>query len=163
MDALMNARLQLMFRVSLALVAMLALCQCSLLDRVVNSSAVIYALPPQEKMPSVLSNPEKLTPAGPVISFPPNRFLLTARQRAQLQTLGEQWRESPPQVIIAGFARRGTPSGYARSLSQRRAESVRQVFIEQGIDAAHLHSTGFGHDQPGVSSEDAVKIYIVAQ
>lgn len=160
MDALMNARFQFMSRLSLALIAMLTLCQCSLLDRVVNSSAVIYALPPQEKMPSLLTHPDKLTPAGPVITFSPNRFLLTARQRAQLQALGEQWKEETPHLLIVGFARRGTPAGYARALSQRRAESVRQVFIEQGIDAAHLHSTGYGHDQPGLSSEDTVKIYI---
>lgn len=160
MDALMNARFPHLTCLTIAFAATLTLCQCSLLNRVVNSSAVIYALPPQEKLPSLLSNPEKLTPAGPVITFPPNRFLLTSRQRAQLQTLGEQWKEAAPQLLIAGFARRGTPSGYARSLSQRRAESVRQVFIEQGIDAAHLHSTGYGHDQPGLSSEDTVKIYI---
>ena len=160
MDALMNAPLPAFTRVSIALIAILTLCQCTLLDRVVNSSAVIYALPPQEKVPSLLSHPEKLTPTGPVITFSPNRFLLTARQRAQLQALGEQWKEGTPQLLIVGFARRGMPSGYARSLAQRRAESVRQVFIEQGIDAAHLHSTGFGHDQPGLCSEDMVKIYV---
>jgi outer membrane protein OmpA-like peptidoglycan-associated protein len=143
-----------------ALAGALLLCQCSLLDRVVNSSAVIYALPPQQTMPSPLASPSTLSQVGPTISFAPNRFLLTARQRTMLQAQAAVWKEKPPQLLILGFTRRGIPAGYARSLAQRRAESVRQVLIEEGIDAAHLHSAGYGHDQPGLSNEDAVKLFV---
>ena len=47
------------------------------------------------------------------------------------------------------------------SQAQRRAESVRQALIEEGLDAARLHSAGYGHDQPSISSEDAVRMMVV--
>ena len=150
-----------MVRVLTALITLLLLTQCSLLERVVNSSSVIYALAPQEKMPSPLDPNSGLTQAGPVITFSPNRFLLTARQRSMLTTQAAQWKEKTPQVLILGTARRGTPAGYARALSQRRAESVRQALIEEGLDAARLHSAGYGHDQPSISTEDAVRMMVV--
>jgi outer membrane protein OmpA-like peptidoglycan-associated protein len=154
MDA-MNARSLI------APLAVLLLSQCSLLERAVNSSAVIYALAPQEKMPSPLDPNSGLTQAGATITFSPNRYLLTARQRSMITTLAKQWQDKTPQVLVLGTARRGTPAGYARSLSQRRAESVRQALIEEGLDAAKFHSAGYGHDQPSISTEDAVKLMVV--
>lgn len=150
-----------LLRLTLALSVVIGLCQCSILDRVVNSSSVIYALGPQDSVPSPIGEASKLTATGPVITFSPARYLLTSRQVSAIEAQAEQWKEKPPQVLIMGFAKPGAPNGYARSLSQRRAESVRQVLIESGIDAAKLHSVGYGNDQPNLGSEDAVKMFVL--
>ena len=134
------------------------LCQCSLLDRV-NAPTVVYALAPQRDLPSPLA--QTLQAAGQPISFPPNRYVVTPRQRTVLKAQAAQWQKDSARLLVLGFARRGLPSGYARVLSQRRAESARQVLIEEGIDAARLHSAGYGHDQPGLSSGDEVRLFIL--
>lgn len=138
--------------------ACLLLSQCTLLE-MVNSPAVIYALAPQQDLPSPLAQP--LDTAGASISFPPNRYLLNQRQRAVLKTQAMKWQKDNSRLVVLGFARRGLPSGYARVLSQRRAESARKVLIEEGIDAARIHTAGYGHDQPALSSHDEVKLFIV--
>ena len=86
--------------------------------------------------------------------------MLNKRQRATLASHARQWQETKPRLLIVGFAQRGFPASYARSLSQRRAESVREILIKEGMDAAVLHSTGYGHDQPGLSSGDEVRVFI---
>jgi outer membrane protein OmpA-like peptidoglycan-associated protein len=48
--------------------------------------------------------------------------------------------------LIAGYSQPELPEDYARSLSERRAQAVRQTLIECGVDASHLQTVGFGHD-----------------
>ena len=139
--------------------ACLLLPGCSLLDRVVNSPTVIYALAPQQDLPSPLT--QSLAPAGQPIAFSPNRYSITKRQRAALQAQAARWQQTTSRVLVLGFSRRGLPSGYARVLSQRRAEAARQVLIEEGIDAARLHTAGYGHDQPSLSTNDEVRLFLV--
>ena len=143
----------------LGLTSLLLLCQCSLLDRATNSSAVIYALAPQQDLPSPLAQPLKA--AGAPIAFPPHRYALTQRQRTALRAQAAQWQKDSTRLLVLGFARRGLPPGYARVLSQRRAEAARQVLIEEGIDAARLHTSGYGHDQPSLSTGDEVRLFLV--
>ncbi len=135
--------------------ALALLCQCNL----VAPPKVIYALSPQKDLPSPLAN--QLTPNGAPIAFSPNRFLLSHRQLAALRTQAESWQSDTPTLLVLGFARRGLPSSYARVLSQRRAEAVRQALIDQGIDAAKVHTAGYGHDQPGLSAADEVRLFVV--
>ena len=133
------------------------LCQCSIIGPMLQPSKVIYALSPQT-VPSPLM--KELPPACDPIAFSRDRFLLTKHQRANLVKHLADLNKAKQHLLIAGFAQRGFPASYARSLSQRRAESVRQVLIEEGIDAALLHSTGYGHDQPTLSSGDEVRVYL---
>lgn len=148
---------------ALRILGMLALCdllcQCSVVDSMVNPPAVIYALAPQRDLPSPLS--DTLETAGPAISFPPNKYLLNQRQRAALKVQAAKWQKDSSKLLVLGFARRGLPSGYARVLSQRRAESARKVLIEEGIDAARVHTAGYGHDQPALSTNDEIKLFIL--
>ncbi len=145
-------------RLALLTVATALLCQCSVLQRVTHPPEVIYALAPQRDLPSPLA--DNLKQSGSVIAFSPNRFTLSRRQQAALRTQAEAWQKDTPTLLVLGFARRGLPSGYARVISQRRAESVRQFLIEHGIDAAKLHTAGYGHDQPGLSAADEVRLYV---
>jgi outer membrane protein OmpA-like peptidoglycan-associated protein len=118
---------------------------------------VIYALAPQEALPSPLE--QKLTPVGPAISFARDRYELTTVQQEILKPLAAQWQRDKTTLMVLGFATRGLPTDYARSLSQRRAEAVRQTLIDEGLDAALLHSAGYGHDQPKLGSGDEVKLF----
>lgn len=134
----------------------LLLTQCSVIDAVLPPK-VIYALSPQS-IPSPLD--KELPEACPPIIFSRDHFLLNKRQRAALKTYASERKDAKQHLLIVGFAQRGFPASYARSLAQRRAESVRQVLIEEGIDAAVLHSIGFGHDQPALGSEDEVRVFV---
>ena len=134
----------------------LLLCQCSLLPGT-DDPTVIYALAPQEALPSPLE--QKLTPVGPAISFARDRYELTTVQQEMLKPLAAQWQRDKTTLMVLGFATRGLPTDYARSLSQRRAEAVRQTLIDEGLDAALLHSAGYGHDQPKLGSGDEVKLF----
>ena len=118
---------------------------------------MIYALAPQEALPSPLEH--KLTPVGPALPFARDRFDLTTLQQETLKPLAAQWQRDKTTLMILGFAKRGLPTDYARSLSQRRAEAVREALINEGLDAALLHSAGYGHDQPKLGSGDEVKIF----
>lgn len=138
------------------LLATLLLCQCSLLPST-DDATVIYALAPQEALPSPLD--QRLTPVGLAIRFARDRYELTPAQKQALQPLAAQWQSAKTTLMILGFAMRGLPTDYARSLSQRRAEAVRQTLIDEGLDAAQLHSAGYGHDQPSLGSLDEVKLF----
>ena len=51
-------------------------------------------------------------------------------------------------IEIAGHTdNAGTPEAN-RTLSQQRADAVRQYFIDKGIDGARLTAVGFGPDKP---------------
>lgn len=138
------------------LIAPLLLCQCSLLPGA-GGEAVIYALAPQEALPSPLE--QSLTLAAPPVVFARDRYDLSSRQQEALKPLAAQWQKDATPLLILGFAKRGLPTDYARSLSQRRAEAVREALINEGLDAALLHSAGYGHDQPKLGSGDEVKLF----
>ena len=142
--------------VLLSLLVPLLLCQCSLLPGA-GGESVIYALAPQEALPSPLEQP--LTSAAPPVVFARDRYDLSSRQQEALKPLAAQWQQDSTPLLILGFAKRGLPTDYARSLSQRRAEAVREALINEGLDAALLHSAGYGHDQPKLSSGDEVRIF----
>ncbi len=146
-----------LIRLFISIASAIALSQCSVIGPMMMPSKTIYALATQN-VPSPLE--KELESAGEPITFSRDHFTLSPRQRSLLVKQAPQWKEKQQHLLIAGFAQRGFPASYARSLSQRRAESVRQVLIEEGIDAAELHSTGYGHDQPTLSSGDEVRIFI---
>ena len=133
------------------------LSSCSLLHHDSDASHVIYALPARQAASSPLVQP--MTGIGKPFIFTHDRFVLTDQQTAILAKAAPQWAKDKIRLLIIGFAQRDLPPGYARVLAHRRAESVRQALIEQGLDAANLHSTGYGNDIPSLSLEDSVVIY----
>ena len=147
----------LLTRFILCGISAVTLSQCSIVGPIIAPSKTIYALATQN-VPSPLD--KELESACDPLTFSRDHFTLSPRQRSLLIKQAVSWKEQHQHLLIAGFAQRGFPSSYARSLSQRRAESVRQVLIEEGIDAAVLHSTGYGHDQPSLSSGDEVRVFI---
>jgi len=60
-----------------------------------------------------------------------------------------------PQTVahIIGFSDNAGASVYNRLLSERRAQSIAQVFRNQGVDAARIRTEGYGELQPRASNE----------
>lgn len=119
---------------------------------------LVYALGPREGFSSPLQSP--LKPAYPALEFHGHAYGLNSAQGKTLQTVAEAWTDKKPKYLIAGYTAPGLPDDYARALSERRAQAVRQRLIENGIEAANLQTVGFGHDaSPSGPSSDVVVIY----
>jgi Outer membrane protein and related peptidoglycan-associated (lipo)proteins len=58
-------------------------------------------------------------------------------------------------ITIAGHTDSTGTAAYNKNLSQRRAESVMEYLISEGIDPAHLTAVGYGEEQPIASNDTA--------
>lgn len=143
------------------LCAALVLPSCALPHKNGDDSKVIYALPPRQPGTTPLTH--TMSPVGGPFSFSRDRYVLNDTQVQNLGRLSPQWVKDKTRLMVVGFAQRGLPPDYARVLAHRRAESVRQVLISQGLDAANIHSTGYGNDMPGLGNDDSVVIYELKQ
>lgn len=130
---------------------------CSVLHLGQEDSQVIYALPSRQPGTSPLGR--NMTPLAGPFTFSRERFILTEAQAATLVKSVPQWTKDKTKLMVVGFAQRGLPPDYARVLSHRRAESVRQILIEHGLDAGNIHSLGYGNDVPSAGSDDTVVVY----
>ena len=130
---------------------------CSLAHKKQDESQVIYALPPRPPGATPLAGDMKVI-GGPFV-FSRERFVLTEAQINALARAAGLWAKDKTKMLVVGFAQRGLPPDYARVLAHRRAESVRQVLIEHGLDAANIHSAGYGNDVPSLGSDDSATIY----
>ena len=139
----------------------LVLGSCVLPHKGGDDSKVIYALPPRQPGATPLTHP--MSPIGGPFTFSRDRYVLNDTQVSALSRLSPQWVKDKTRLVVVGFAQRDLPPDYARVLAHRRAESVRQVLIEQGLDAASIHSTGYGNDMPALGNDDSVMIYELKQ
>jgi hypothetical protein len=106
---------------------------------------IVYALGEKAGFHSpLLDGP--LQPACPALEFPSSTYLPSDAHRKLLEGIAATWPSEKPRYLIAGYSQPGLPEDYARSLSERRAQAVRQLLIECGIDASHVQTVGFGHD-----------------
>lgn len=119
---------------------------------------VVYALGSREAFTSPLERP--LKPAGSALEFDDTSFLLTGAHSRVLDLLAEAWKEARPRYLIAGYTPPTVPEDYARAVSERRAQAIRQHLIEHGVEASHLQTVGFGQDAaPAGPSSHVVVIY----
>lgn len=56
-------------------------------------------------------------------------------------------------VVVKGFTDSRGSEGYNMDLSQRRAEAVRNAFIQSGVAAHRIRAIGYGESQPLVGEE----------
>jgi outer membrane protein OmpA-like peptidoglycan-associated protein len=83
------------------------------------------------------------------IYFQTNRANLADSSRAELLTLAELLRENPTLVVeIGGHTDNIGATSDNLSLSKRRAETVVQYLIQQGIPKNRLQAKGYGSAQP---------------
>ena len=97
------------------------------------------AAPPAPPPPVVLkgvnfaNNSAQLTPASTVIL---DEVAASLGKRTDVR------------AEIGGHTDDRGAAGYNRSLSQRRAESVRSYLVSRGVDAGRLSARGYGEDSP---------------
>ncbi|MEN3941292.1 OmpA family protein [Prosthecobacter sp. SYSU 5D2] len=138
----------------------LGLCSCTTPPALLQEQEadIVFALGPKEGFTSPMAAP--LKPACPALEFPGTSFALNGGQKKTLQGLAADWKETKLRYLIAGYTPPELPGDYARSLSERRAQAVRQYLIENGVEAASLQTIGFGHDSaPSGPSTSVVVIY----
>ena len=126
-----------------------------------EETAVVYALGVREGFPSPLG--QTLFPACPALVFTGDSYQISGRHRLRLEQLATKHRgdTSTQQFLVVGYTSPRLPQDYARSLSERRAQAVRQRLIELGVDAARLQSVGLGNDfAPSGPTSDVVVIYL---
>lgn len=149
-------------RLALALLPAVIAC-CQSLPEVPGLSeseepTVVYALGGREGFSSPLE--VALKPACPALEFPGTGFRIGGGHRKILNGLAGEWRNGRPRYLVAGYTPPGLPEDYARSLSERRAQAVRQFLIEIGVEAASLQTVGFGFDSsPSSPTTGVVVIY----
>ncbi len=90
------------------------------------------------------------------VTFPVNQATLTPESKEQLDKVVESLKALPHvKLEIAGHTDNSGSREYNIELSQRRAESVRDYFIEQGIDPDRLIAKGYGPDNPKYDNSTA--------
>lgn len=147
------------------------LCLTSFLTSLLLCSCGPVASPFQEKKADIVfalgsrdgfSSPMMATlkPACPALEFRGTSYRLNGAHKKQLLQMAESWKETKPRYLIAGYTPPDLPEDYARALSERRAQAVRQNLIESGVEASHLQTVGFGHDSaPSGPTTGVVVIY----
>lgn len=146
-------------RLSTALL-LLAVPSCSLLPGLSSEQepSVVFALGTRDGFQSPLQG--ALKPACPALVFAAEGYAITGAHRKALAALAADWSEGKPRYLIAGYVAPGLPEDFARSLTERRAQAVRQQLIESGIEASHLQTVGFGFDSsPSSPTSSVVVIY----
>lgn len=138
----------------------LGLCSCSTVPPIFpeEKTDIVFALGARDGFMSPLMN--SLKPACPALEFRDNSFSLNGSHKKTISKLAQDWSSNKPRYLIAGYTQPDLPEDYARSLSERRAQAVRQVMIESGVEASHLQTVGFGHDSaPSGPTTGVVVIY----
>jgi outer membrane protein OmpA-like peptidoglycan-associated protein len=90
------------------------------------------------------------------VLFEVDRAELKPGARRSLDKLASALRDNPDfAVAIEGHTDSTGSHGYNMTLSERRAESVRNYLTGSGIDPRRLRATGLGQDYPVASNEHA--------
>ncbi|MCI0512187.1 OmpA family protein, partial [candidate division KSB1 bacterium] len=83
------------------------------------------------------------------IYFAHNQYQIEANSRTNLVVISQYFREHPSiQFEISGHTDSPGTAVYNQWLSERRAESVRDFFISQGVAAQNIQTIGYGETRP---------------
>ncbi len=146
---------------ALCLVSALGMSGCSSIDSLLKGKEpnVVYALGTRDAFTSPLLG--SLKPACPALDFGHSGYQLLPGHKRALETLVPGAVKGQSRYLIVGYAPPSLTEDYARSLTERRAQAVRQYLIEQGIEPARLQTVGFGKDLASSSpSAGVVVIYV---
>jgi outer membrane protein OmpA-like peptidoglycan-associated protein len=92
---------------------------------------------------------------GSVINFPSGSAEVPARMAAFLQNAADDLRQLPTGHVleIAGYTDNTGNSEENIALSQRRAESVREALVKDGVNPDMLIAKGYGSADPIASND----------
>ena len=86
------------------------------------------------------------------LSFGVGSADLNDQDKANAKTLAAmltQPKYAPAKVLIAGHTDHSGSAAYNMDLSKRRAESVKQFLVAQGVDAGRIETVGYGYTKLG--------------
>ncbi|AKQ63739.1 OmpA domain protein [Myxococcus hansupus] len=114
-----------------------------------------------EPKPEPKPVPQAPPPAAPSrlptehhVQFPVGQSTLSDSERRNLDAVADYLKANPSVSLrIEGHTDNTGPDELNRTLSQDRADAVRQYLIQQGIESRRLTAKGFGPDQPIASNE----------
>lgn len=75
-------------------------------------------------------------------------------ENGKIQQIAQFMNGSSSEIIIAGFTDERGTAEYNRGLGERRAGSVREALISQGIDGSRIQTVSFGLEMPADSGHD---------
>ena len=74
-----------------------------------------------------------------------------------IDSIVADWGGAPDAVQLVGHADRSGSDSYNQALSEQRVQSVKQVLVAKGIDAARVSGVGRGESDPLVPTPDGVR------
>lgn len=84
----------------------------------------------------------------PPVYFAYDSYEVSGEEQSKVQEVATALKESPGNVIVAGFTDdRGTDE-YNRGLGERRAQAVRQALIDAGVPSGKIQTVSFGKEMP---------------
>jgi len=84
----------------------------------------------------------------PPVQFAYDSYEVSSDELPNIRLVAVDMKASPGNLIIAGFTDdRGTDE-YNRGLGERRAQSVRQALINDGVPAGKIQTVSFGKEMP---------------
>jgi outer membrane protein OmpA-like peptidoglycan-associated protein len=147
-----------LFQIAALTCTLLPSCSTLPVSKQSEETAIVYALGSREGFSSPLN--KSLRPACSALEFKSDSFSLTGGHHKVLSSLVNEREKQKSKFLVAGYTQPGLPEDYARSLSERRAQAVRQYLIENGIEAADLQTAGFGYDgSPNSPTSNVVVVY----
>lgn len=119
--------------------------------------AEVAALPEAEPEP-VVAPPPPVAPRARVVlrgvNFDFDSAVPVEGSRTVLEVASETLLANPDvRTRVEGHTDSTGPAEYNRDLSRRRAEAVRDMLIEAGVEADRLEVVAFGEDQPLATNE----------
>jgi outer membrane protein OmpA-like peptidoglycan-associated protein len=118
------------------------------------SQALTKADETSARLTRLWANRNKRVPGESVaILFRFDRADLDDRGQTALVELAKQLQENPNLVVeLEGYTDSTGDGSYNIQLSQRRAEAVRRVLVEKGVEIHRIHSIGLGDIKPSADN-----------
>ena len=117
--------------------------------------------PRRTEMPSVLGPDSARVRAAkfPAVHFEGDSWKLPPGEEYKIRSVAQWLAGNPERVLLAAGARAESP-GYARQLSDLRAQTVRKALISAGVPESKILSVSFGEDAPAAA--DGVTFSLIA-
>ena len=104
-------------------------------------------LPPRQEGVSFLDPSVSKSRFAPV-HFAFDGFSIGPDDAAKVQAVADFLKNAPNSVIIAGFTDERGTAEYNRALGEKRAGSVRDALISDGVSPARVQTVSFGAEMP---------------
>lgn len=113
-----------------------------------NDATVRLSIAPRPHKPQVLLTQREVK-VGSAIVFRPSSADVDSRSTPVLAEIADVLAHNPQvRILVEGHTDNSGDPALNRSLSQRRAEAVRQWLVNSGIDGSRIEAKGFGDEQP---------------